>query len=622
MLDLFAEFHFLRPWWLLAIPFTLLGVYWLDKQQHQQQNAWASVMDPRLLAALSTEPASPANTRSKLRWVNLRWIVAAITTLGLIALAGPTAEQRELPLSKSQLARVVVLDLSRSMLAADVEPNRLEQAKRKARDLFQQLNEGETGMVVFAGEAFAISPLTNDSNTLAAQLPALSPNVVPIQGGRVINALQEASKLLRNAGHNNGDIIFLSDSTPSENAYDFAEKLAAKGYRSHVIAFGSEQGAPIPAEGGGFIKDSNGNIVLPKLNNQALRQFALAGAGHFSAAQLTDADIRPFLDQKPDIDPAQQAALEAVQNSWIDAGVWLMPVIALLASLLFRRGWLAPALLACCITAPSETSWADEGLPATATQSLWQNQAQYGHQLYQKGQYKEALDIIKDPQWRASAAYQDGQYHQAAELYAQDQSADGHYNRGNALAKAGELESAIEAYTQALAQNPDHGAAQKNKKTVEAYLQQQKQQQDSDKQPSSESQDADSQPSEGQQPQPNKQNQSQASNDSSDESQDSQAERAGQPQNNAANDEKNDESDSNSDDEQQPQPADAQKNDGKNSLSAAELAQQQAEKQARQQWLQRIPDDPAALWRNKFAHEYDQRERRGETTQNYSDEAW
>jgi len=166
-LNMLDSFHFLRPWWLLFTPIWI----WLSYHvwhTGQQQNGWSSLCDPALLSYLVGESGQQKST-SKL------WL-AAISMAGLIAsiaLAGPVWKQLPQPVFQATSAMILVLDLSRSMDAADVKPSRLIRAKQKLQDILAARTEGQTGLIVFAGSAFDVVPLTTDNKAILSLLSSL-----------------------------------------------------------------------------------------------------------------------------------------------------------------------------------------------------------------------------------------------------------------------------------------------------------------------------------------------------------------------------------------------------------------------------------------------------------------
>ena len=187
-----SEFHFLRPWWFLALlPVLLLLIgAWRGRSRG---TVWRAVCDQALLDRLWLEPPGKV---SRLPWLlaGLGWLLA------VVALAGPAWERQPEPVWRSQAARVLVLDLSASMNAADPAPSRLERARFKIRDMLARADEGRIGLVVVAGEPHTVAPLTDDVDTVANLRDALATDIVPAAGDAAAPALALARALLEQAG--------------------------------------------------------------------------------------------------------------------------------------------------------------------------------------------------------------------------------------------------------------------------------------------------------------------------------------------------------------------------------------------------------------------------------------
>jgi Ca-activated chloride channel family protein len=161
------EFHFIRPHWLWAI-IPLLTIVALIRYVHKQQSGWQSVLASHLYQHLITTEGIK-KVRPPLFLLGFCWVMATL------ALAGPTWERLPQPVYQLNTGKVVLIDMSMSMRATDVKPNRLTRAKYKAIDLVNGITEGETGLVAYAGDAFTISPLSSDAQNLTTLIPSLTP---------------------------------------------------------------------------------------------------------------------------------------------------------------------------------------------------------------------------------------------------------------------------------------------------------------------------------------------------------------------------------------------------------------------------------------------------------------
>ncbi|GAV20118.1 Ca-activated chloride channel homolog [Mariprofundus micogutta] len=623
-MELLADFHFLRPWWLLLIPLWLwLAAYvW---RTCSSNNGWAALCDPVMLKYLVGETVSQQRPKA---------VLIALMTGGVLActaLAGPVFQQLPQPLFQSQSAMVIGLDLSRSMLAEDLKPNRLARAKQKLQDILALRREGQTGLIVFAGSAFDVVPLTTDNRAILAMLDSLHPSMMPAQGSKASAALEHAYAMFKRGAISNGHVLLLTDGVDAA-ASASAERLQQAGHRVSVFGVGTEDGAPIPVSGsneqGGFLKDGAGNIIIPRLNQAELSLLADTGGGIYRAIRFDDSDINSL----PDLIPSQAAESrkESMQTDrWREEGPWLLLVLLLpLLSLAFRRG-----LLLLLLVLPFGFS---DSAYAMAWQDWWQTRDQQGQALIQQDA-DDAASRFENPDWKAAAQYRAGKYKESADTLTSTEHADGWYNRGNALAKAGDLKGAAKAYEQALAKDAAHEDAQFNLELVK------KAQQKSEQQQSDQNQSGDGQPSDeqGDQQQSNeKQEQSSSQSDSGDRQDKSgnQSEQDAQPEQSAAD---NNEQQENNQQDDKPQPEQNQAGDEQKEQSSQQSQaesgdkeeeqseqaaqteqadeQQSEEMKASQQWLRRIPDDPGGLLKRKFQYQYRQQ---GEQSGNKGTQTW
>ena len=321
--------HFLHPLWLLALPPLLILVAWLStKTRHDAQ--WSRIVDPELLSLLRVK----GNRKSSYAWLllGLTW------TLAVVALAGPAWTRLQSPAFRGQSAWVLVLDLSPSMAATDVEPSRVTRARYVAADLLSEAHDNRVGLVVFAGETHTVAPLTSDVATVRMLLKPLSPRLMPESGDNLAPALEEAGRLLQAGTAQHGKIIVLSDgfSDPAESLRA-AQNLRQQGTTVQVIGVGTATGAPQPTGQGGFARDTSGRTEVTRLQSDELQRLATAGGGGYFTVGEVSRLVRN-LDSGPsremDTDTAQ-----AQLSSWRNEGVWLLPPLLLLAALLARRGW-------------------------------------------------------------------------------------------------------------------------------------------------------------------------------------------------------------------------------------------------------------------------------------------
>lgn len=593
---LLTELHLLRPLWLLAlIPLALLLIA-LWRRHSSDATIWRKFVDPHLLAHLVL--GSTAQTqRTPLILLSIGWL------LTVLALAGPTWQRLPQPVFAASQQRLILLDLSPSMNAADVAPSRLARARFEILDLLRGATEGQTALLAFGAEPFVVAPLTGDAHTIAAQVPLLTSALLPVPGDRHTDlALQRAGELLKQAQAQQATLILVTDAVGEIAAsITAAQQLAAAGHRLAVLGIGTTEGAPVPnANGGGFAQTASGGIVLARLETDNLRTLAAAGNGVYVAADIGDAETQTLLALGAARMDATATALTADQ--WREAGAWLLLPVLGLAALAFRRGWLLSVLLLALLL-PAPPSDANDEI------NWWQRADQRAAQQLEAG----------------AAQYRAGNFQAAFDALAGVTGAEADYNRGNALARLGRLEEAAAAYQTTLRQMPNHADAQHNLEQVRQQLAQQQQQQSS----SSDQKEGDQSNQSGDKPDaPAEQSQSAGEHKTGDDQPSDAAPAAAdaqptpQPAESAAEEKSPAPSAADMNPTEAAKPAQSADNpalsDQPNEPSPLENAaqvesltpQQREEQQALDAQLRRVPDDPAGLLRQRFLLQHLRREGR------------
>ena len=589
----FNEFHFLRPWWLVALlPAAALLLMLLRRRQGEAR--WLEVCDAELLPYLLHHQALQQR-RSSL----LPTALAGILTI--LALAGPTWQRLPSPAFRNDSALVIALNLSTSMDATDIKPSRIAKARYKIADLLKQRKDGQTALLVYGGDAFTVTPLTSDTATIASQLEALDTDIMPSPGSNAERAVHKAVGLLQQAGVAQGHILLITDTLDADNIDAVQAELA--GHHLSVLGIGSHDGAPISQPGGGFVKDADGNIVIARLDDANLQSLATKGQGLYRQVSADDGDIEQLGKLFNSIDAHGDKTQEnnLLLQQWDELGPWLLLLVLPWAALRFRKGLLV--WLGVCLLLPyPQTS------EAVDWQSWWQNANQRAQQAFSQQNFQQAASEFTDPDWRAAAQYKAGEYQEAAETLKNTQSTDGFYNLGNALAQTGQLAEALKAYQQALTLNPAHEDARYNKELVEKRLQEQQKQQDDQQQKSG--QDSPQQ-NDQQSKSANKQNPSAPAEDGEKQPSPQQADAQNQAE---SGDKPQAEAAKQPADAAQQKPADAQAaqssqppadNNAARPSSAAELEKNEQHR-ADEQLLKRIPDEPTGLLKRKFKYQYSQ----------------
>jgi Ca-activated chloride channel family protein len=404
---------------------------------------------------------------------------------------------------------------------------------------------------------------------------------MPEAGHRADLAVTKALALLEQAALGDGRILLIGSSLTEQERLGIRHALNGKSTQFLMLGIGTAEGSPITQEDGSFLKDEQGAILVPRLDEPGLKGFASDLDGRFRQARLDDSDLHALglFDGPRNLrNDGQTLRLD----TWADQGYWLLLPLLFLAACAGRRGWLLCLPLLLALPQPSY---------AFDLVDLWLRPDQQGVHLLKQKRPAEAARRFEDHQWQGVALYEAADYARAAERFAEGNDAHAHYNRGNALAKSGELEAALDAYEQALERQPDLRPALTNKALVEELLKQK------NSPPAPE-------------PDPSAGNEPQAMQQQTPPGVSSQSSDSGEPQ------------------AQEPpadshtvQPPVSPPRPGANEVPGSELGDEQhttpplrpatdsiegEQRQALEQWLRQIPDDPGELLRRKFWYEQQQ----------------
>ncbi len=602
------SFHLMRPEWLWAMvpAIVMAGFLW---RLRDRSGSWSSVIAPELLPHLIGD-ASDARKRNFAPAILLIWALASLSA------AGPSFQKIPQPVHQKQDAVVLVLDLSYSMMAADLAPSRNDRARQKLLDLLEQRKEGQTGLIAYAGDSHIVTPLTDDTPTIANLLPALNPGMMPVAGSEPAAALAQAVDLMHSAGVQQGRILLVTDGISERDLDEVSQLMQGSGMGLAIMGIGTATGAPLPLPKGGFLKDDSGTIVMPTLEENLLRRLASETGGRYMRLQIDDSDLDYLLADDLLAIPEQTMVLDRAADAWEDQGYWLILLLLPVALSLFRRGWIVCLLPLVFTPLPQKAH-------ASAWDDLWLTPDQQGQRALQQGDNETAASLFENEDWAGTAAYQSGDYERATQSFADKESADTLYNRGNALAKSGQLEKAMEAYRDSLKIKPEQQDAIENLALLEELQkQQQQQQQQQEQSDQQDEQDQENQEQEGQSEQQQNQDQQQGEQDQDQQQQDSQSEdqqpsdqdpQSEQEQDAESQQEQSDEQEQTSEQEEASRQENEQQQD-KLDEAIAQAQQEDLEKdQAMEQWLRRIPDDPSGLLRQKFRYESQQRQQQGKT---------
>jgi len=658
------NFHFIRPLWLLAFIALFLLLFILKKIRYYQ-SPWQHFLPAHLASALlensndKSQNDSHAASSQNRYWLKPLIIGSCI----IVSLAGPAWQKLPQPVYQLERGAVLIMDMSYSMYATDLTPNRLTRARYKAIDLLNEINEGDVGLIAYAGDAFIISPLTQDVKNIELLLPSLSPDIMPVHGANALAALILADNTLKNAGHISGDIYWFTDDIENDEMSDIYSWANDNNHKVNILGVGSEVGAPIKLSSGKLLKDNSGAIVIPKLPEGRLSSISKRSRGVYRTMTNDDTDIKALtahlasnLDDSLDLDSDSSQSTQEKEGKQLlqgdqyqEQGPWLLLIILPLILSYFRRGtsilsiaWLMPLTFMLSLVSLSPVSYAQDS-QATSTdtapeksaqnnssnetsrasqiwQDLWKTSDQQAQQHYQKEEYQQAANQFENSQWQGSAHYKAGEYQQALDAFKQNDSAQSLYNQGNALAHLQQLDEAISAYKEALAKDPNLTDAQDNLDQLEALKKQQEQ--------SQQSQDGENKPQDQQGEQQKQDSQQESQDQSQGDNQEGEQDQGKQQQ---GEQQESDETQQQKDGEQQQeseQQQEQQRQEEKARQAEESKEEQQSEdeqtlaqqandskaqetQQKHQQLLNKVTDDPYLLLRNKMRLEYQKRRQEG-----------
>lgn len=305
------HFHFLRPWWWLAlIPFLL--ILQVMKRQKNSLQSWETICDPHLLQWMMQDTQSRVTSKPFAYW---KYGLLSFFFI-IVALTGPTWSRLPTPIYQNTDVQVFMLDLSQSMLNRDIKPDRLSRARFILTDLLNAQKQGQFGMIAYTGEPFVVSPLTEDPHSIESLLSVLTPDIMPLEGQDLALALEAGENLIEQAGFKTGNILIFTASPPTDDAIQTARALATRGIYSSIMPLSAD--SPVNPLFSQFAEASRGKVLSWTPNNKDLKNWP----------SRNDRNKRFQLDQDNTVE------------RWKDEGRWFLIPALLFLLPVFRRGWL------------------------------------------------------------------------------------------------------------------------------------------------------------------------------------------------------------------------------------------------------------------------------------------
>lgn len=562
MSEFFENFHFLRPWLLLLLALPIV-LYWHFYKHLDTVSSWEKVCDKNLLDFLLVKGSS-IQRRFVFYLCGLSFLVT------VIAAAGPSWKKKEAESLTIEKPLMIVLNLSTEMDEKDIKPSRLSRAKYAISDLVKEVKQVQMGLIVYAGEPFLISPITEDGKIITNLLPSIDFDIMPENGDRLSLALRLAAESLEHGGWQHGQIIVFTSSVRQNfaDALKQAKIIAEKGMKLNIVNVNSQ-------------------------NNEQLERVAKSGDGNYYSINEIAKLIRKIQAQKAEDMKQSQNKI----SQWIDEGWFLTFIPLICCAYLFRRG----ILILILFLALSKQAYA----------GFFLNADQEGMRAFAKEDYQKAATVFKNTSWQASSYYRLGDYDKAYKKFSVTNDIESLYNQGNALAKMGKIEEAIQKYEEVLEKNPEHEDAKFNLE----YLKQQQQNQsqsssnddekNDDEQNQSQQQGASAEQSNEQQNDEETQDNNSEGEDQQNNSKSHNQEQGRDEQKDQKKEERTQEQQSDATEPKKEQNKSQQKNSGGTLQNNDGDDSYTEEVQARELQYREIPEDPGGLLRAFIVREYE-----------------
>ena len=451
----FSYFHFLRPAWFIAL-LPMIWALWALKKSSNPTQRWKNIIAPHLLKALLVP-------KGALSWFSPINASFAFAILVIISLTGPTWKQQPSPFAEDIAPLVIVLDASTSMQQNDIQPSRLARAKHKIQDLLALRPDGQTGLVVFAGTAHSVLPLTNDPEILLNFLDAIVPDMMPRKGKFPEKSLPIVESMLREADAA-GSVLLIGDGVSPDTALAFDQYFSQSTHQLLILGVGKRATDE---------SDTEASDLIAPLEQSALKSLASNSGGYYQSLTVDQEDIRKLQFRIT----SHFVYSEDGNLPWVDAGYYFIFPIALVALAWFRIGWslqwMVLFLLVAQLATPSKVYADDTDTSRLMPQwflSLWLTPNQQGRFFLSQGQYNRAANSFDDIAWRGAAYYRGENFDSAVEMFSRIESSQGFFNLGNALAHQRAYVLAVKAYKRALQIDPDHASAEKNRIRIQKII--------------------------------------------------------------------------------------------------------------------------------------------------------
>jgi Ca-activated chloride channel family protein len=311
------QFHFLRPaWLLLLLPRGLL--MWSVYQRSDSLRAWRKIISPHLLDHLLLREGGKEGRWRPVYMLGIAWLA------GILALAGPSWQMQASPFSEDQAAMFIVVKVTPQMLAQDIQPSRLQRSVQKIHDLLELRNDIRSGLIAYAGSAHLVMPLTSDNGVINSFAAALEPGIMPVEGDEPAEAIELASRRLKDAAVP-GSIVLITDSVDTSQLSELETIHKNAAIDVHILAMAA----------GTDVIPPPGSYPAPALDLDSLKKAAKAMGGTVTTVTPDKRDVDELsarIERSISHVPAQEG------QQWKDSGYYLLFLLAFIMLSFFRRG--------------------------------------------------------------------------------------------------------------------------------------------------------------------------------------------------------------------------------------------------------------------------------------------
>ncbi len=439
-------FHFIRPDFLYGI-IAVAVILILGLLGFREKDKWTKFIATHLRPFVIQKGSTPFRR-------NMHILLSLFLVFGCFGLAGPTWNEIEVPGKTLDTPVVIALDLSQSMMAEDIKPNRLQRAKFKIKDLLNANPKARVALIGFTSTAHTIVPLCHDYTIIHSHLDGLTPSLMPYPGTDIQTALDLTDSITQ-VSDAPSKLILITDAI-NNDVFLVLQKYIAQGNRNvALIPMNTPTGAKIPKPNSTyFYTDAQGKSIYSKLDPSVLKKLASIADIHVHKLTLDNSDM-VHLARLISSNVNFQEEADKKENNWVDRGILFAIPLALLTLLWFRKGFVIYSLLLGIGVTSCGIKKEENNSRTTTWNDIWYSKNYQGQKLEDAYEFEKAGDIYEDPMHKGVAYYKAGIYEAAIEAFRKDTTAEAAYNLGLSYYKNGDYIAAQMAFGAAIEKDPE-----------------------------------------------------------------------------------------------------------------------------------------------------------------------